>query len=471
MSPLAEEGQEPPLKVGVSIARRLMTAAAIWTVLVLLAGGASLQGLYRSETVQRLDADIDATLLTLISAVDSDDQGGLIFTPSLRPNDERFQRVFSGRYWAFVVLASDQSVVHANRSRSFFDVEPILEPEMIRAAVSKPGEVVRTETDGPDGARLRVGMRAIRLPERSAPILLYAAIDRSSVNEEVGRFTARLALALGVLALGLVAGVFGVIRFGLRPLNDIEDKLEEIRSGRRDRLEGVYPRELASLVREINTLIGHNRKIVERARTHVGNLAHALKTPLAVLMNETGGPGRLNDLVRRQTEAMTASVNHYLRRARAAAQAEVLGVRSDVAEAIEPIARMLERLHRDKGVSIEVEADPRAVFRGERGDLDELVGNVLENAAKWCKRRVKVCVERTEDGVEIRVDDDGPGLAPDDRRRALERGGRLDESEPGTGLGLSIVSDLTEIYGGRLSLEDSPLGGLRVRLELPAAPL
>jgi signal transduction histidine kinase len=142
-----------------------------------------------------------------------------------------------------------------------------------------------------------------------------------------------------------------------------------------------------------------------------------------------------------------------------------------VAEAIEPIARMLERLHRDKGVSIEVEADPRAVFRGERGDLDELVGNVLENAAKWCKRRVKVCVERTEDGVEIRVDDDGPGLAPDDRRRALERGGRLDESEPGTGLGLSIVSDLTEIYGGRLSLEDSPLGGLRVRLELPAAPL
>ncbi|MBU6319196.1 MAG: histidine kinase [Alphaproteobacteria bacterium] len=468
---MAEEGQEPPPKVGASIARRLMTAAAIWTVLVLLAGGASLQGLYRSETLQRLDADIDATLLTLISAVDSDDQGGLIFTPSLRPNDERFQRVFSGRYWAFVVLASDQSVVHANRSRSFFDVEPILEPEIIREAVARPGDVVRTETEGPDGARLRVGMRTIRLPERSAPILLYAAIDRSSVNEEVGRFTARLALALGVLALGLVAGVFGVIRFGLRPLNDIEDKLEDIRSGRRDRLEGVYPRELASLVREINTLIGHNRKIVERARTHVGNLAHALKTPLAVLMNEAGGPGRLNDLVRRQTEAMTASVNHYLRRARAAAQAEVLGVRSDVAEAIEPIARMLERLYRDKGVSIEVQADLRAVFRGERGDLDELVGNVLENAAKWCKRRVTVCVERTEDGVEIRVDDDGPGLAPDDRRRALERGGRLDESEPGTGLGLSIVSDLTEIYGGRLSLEDSPLGGLRVRLELPAAPL
>jgi signal transduction histidine kinase len=459
------------VRVGASIARRLMAAAAIWTVLVLLAGGASLQGLYRSETLQRLDADIDATLLTLVAAVDSDDQGGLIFNGALRPNDERFQRVFSGRYWAFIVLASDTSVVHANRSRSFFDAEPVLDAGMIRTALARPEEVVRAETDGPDGARLRVGVRAVRLPERAAPILLYAAIDRTSANEEVGRFTARLALALGVLAIGLVAGVLGVIRYGLRPLHDIEGKLEDVRTGRRDRLEGVYPPELSPLVREINTLIGHNRQIVERARTHVGNLAHALKTPLAVLMNESAGEGRLNEQVRRQTETMTASVNHYLRRARAAAQAEVLGVRSDVAEAVEAIARTLERLYRDREVSIEVDADPRAVFRGERGDLDELVGNVLENAAKWCKGRVKVSVTRTEDGVEVRVDDDGPGLAPDDRRRALERGGRLDESEPGTGLGLSIVNDLTEIYGGRLSLEDSPLGGLRVRLELPAAPL
>lgn len=468
---MAEEAGEPGVRVGASIARRLMAAAAIWTVLVLLAGGASLQGLYRSETLQRLDADIDATLLTLVAAVDSDDQGGLIFNGALRPNDERFQRVFSGRYWAFIVLASDSSVVHANRSRSFFDAEPVLDAGMIRTALARPEEVVRAETDGPDGARLRVGVRAVRLPERAAPILLYAAIDRTSANEEVGRFTARLALALGVLAIGLVAGVLGVIRYGLRPLHDIEGKLEDVRTGRRDRLEGVYPPELSPLVREINTLIGHNRQIVERARTHVGNLAHALKTPLAVLMNESAGEGRLNEQVRRQTETMTASVNHYLRRARAAAQAEVLGVRSDVAEAVEAIARTLERLYRDREVSIEVDADPRAVFRGERGDLDELVGNVLENAAKWCKGRVKVSVTRTEDGVEVRVDDDGPGLAPDDRRRALERGGRLDESEPGTGLGLSIVNDLTEIYGGRLSLEDSPLGGLRVRLELPAAPL
>jgi signal transduction histidine kinase len=204
----------------------------------------------------------------------------------------------------------------------------------------------------------------------------------------------------------------------------------------------------------------------------VGNLAHALKTPLAVLMNEARTSNdRVSEVVRRQAEAMTSNVNHYLKRAQAAAQAEVLGARTEIKEPIEGIARMLERLHREKNLTVDVDADPKAVFRGEKGDLDELVGNLLENAAKWCKSRVKVKVARSDDGVEVIVDDDGPGLPAEHRAKALERGKRLDESEPGTGLGLSIVTELADIYGGRLHLEDSPMGGLRARLELPAAPL
>jgi signal transduction histidine kinase len=179
----------------------------------------------------------------------------------------------------------------------------------------------------------------------------------------------------------------------------------------------------------------------------------------------------MSALVRRQAEAMSSNVNHYLKRAQAAAQAEVLGARSDVKEAVEGIARMLERLHRDKNITVDVDADPRAVFRGERGDLDELVGNLLENAAKWCKSRVQVMVSRSDEGVEVCVDDDGPGLPAEHRAKAMERGKRLDESEPGTGLGLSIVRELADIYGGKFLLEDSPLGGLRARLQLPAAPL
>jgi len=201
-------------------------------------------------------------------------------------------------------------------------------------------------------------------------------------------------------------------------------------------------------------------------------MAHALKTPLAVLLNESrNGKDKMSELVRRQSEAMSSNVQNYLKRAQAAAQAEVLGARTDMREPVEGIARMLERLHRDKNLAIDVDIDQRAVFRGERGDLDELVGNLLENAAKWCKSRVKVQVSRLDDGIELIVDDDGPGLAAEHRAEALERGKRLDETAPGTGLGLSIVTELADIYGGRLYLEDSPMGGLRARLDLPAAPL
>jgi signal transduction histidine kinase len=455
-----------------SIARRMLVTAAVWSVLVLVAAGWSLQALYRAESEQRLDQDIDATLLTLASAVDSGAGGELVFTESLLPNDERFRRALSGMYWAFITIDATGDVVRSDRSRSFFEAEPNVTRELIAAAVAQPDAVKHGDAEGPDEGSLRFGMRAVKLPDRPAPVVLYAAIDRSATDQAVARFALRLGVALGVLALGLVVGVLVLIRYGLRPLHAIQDNLADVRAGRRDRLEGEFPRELSPLVREINTLIAHNRKVVDRARTHVGNLAHALKTPLAVLTNEARGrDDKLSELVRRQTEAMSSNVQHYLKRAQAAAQAEVLGARADVAEAVEGIARMLERLHRGKGVAIDVDADPQAVFRGERGDLDELVGNLLENAAKWCKSRVRVKVSRSDEGVEVIVDDDGPGLPPEHRAKAMERGKRLDESEPGTGLGLSIVRELADIYGGRFVLEDSPMGGLRARLELPAAPL
>lgn len=457
-----------------SIARRMLVAAAIWSAVVLAVAGWSLQALYRTEAEQRLDQDLDATLITLLSAVDSDEAGALAFTDALLPNDERFSRALSGWYWSFLMVDAEGRLVEPGRyrSRSFFDAIPDIPPELVTSAIAQPDTVRHTDLMGPDDALLRVGLRAVRLPARATPLLIYAGIDRSAADEAVGRFAVRLGVALGVLALGLVIGVLVLIRYGLRPLHEIQDKLADVRAGRRDHLDGEYPSELSPLVREIDTLIVQNRKVVDRARTHVGNLAHALKTPLAVLMNESrGGKDRMSELVRRQAEAMSSNINHYLKRAQAAAQAEVLGARSDVKEAVEGIARMLERLHRGKNIAIDVDADERAVFRGERGDLDELVGNLLENAAKWCKSRVNVTVARLDDGVEVCVDDDGPGLPAEHRAKALERGKRLDESEPGTGLGLSIVTELADIYGGRLHLEDSPLGGLRARLVLPAAPL
>jgi len=453
-----------------SIARRMLVAAAIWSAAVLLVAGWSLQAFYRSETDHQLDLSLDETLLTLAAAVNSE-AGVIRFDEAKFPRDERFGRALSGRYWAFVNLDADRAIVGTRKSDSFFDEDVNLSPETRASVLAQPGVVQHRDAPGPDDRQMRIGVQAVSFPDRAEPILLYAAFDRTSADASVGSFTLRLGTALGVLAVGLIIGVLVLIRYGLRPLHEIQDKLGDVRAGRRDNLDGEYPSELSPLVREINTLISHNRNVVDRARTHVGNLAHALKTPLAVLKNEAKGSDKLSELVRRQTEAMTSNVNSYLKRAQAAAQAEVLGVRTEVKEPVEGIARMLERLHRDKGVAIDVDVDPKAVFRGERGDFDELVGNLLENAAKWCKSRVNVTVTRSDDGMEVRVDDDGPGLPAEHRAKALERGKRLDESEPGTGLGLSIVNELADIYGGRLHLEDSPLGGLRARLELPAAPL
>jgi signal transduction histidine kinase len=406
----------------------------------------------------------------LAGAVNSE-QGQIEVDDAKLPRDERFSLPLLGRYWAFIDLSAENEVVRTRKSPSFFDEDAGVAADVRAEALKRKGAVLHLDAPGPDSKQMRVGLQAVTFPDRPEPLLLYAAIDRTSADASVGSFTLRLGIALGVLAVGLIGGVLVLIRYGLRPLHEIEDKLGDVRAGRRDKLDGEYPSELSPLVREINTLITHNRNVVDRARTHVGNLAHALKTPLAVLKNEAKGSDRLSGLVRRQTEAMTSNVNSYLKRAQAAAQAEVLGVRTEVKEPVEGIARMLERLHRDKGVAIDVDVDPKAVFRGERGDFDELVGNLLENAAKWCKSQVNVTVTRNDDGMEVKVDDDGPGLPVEHRAKALERGKRLDESEPGTGLGLSIVSELADIYGGRLHLEDSPIGGLRARLVLPAAPL
>jgi signal transduction histidine kinase len=455
-----------------SIARRMLVTAAVWSAVVLVIAGWSLQALYRAETDRQLDLDIDQTMITLANAVDSSATGELSIDPSKLPTDERYSRALSGWYWAILAIDQRNLIVDAPRkSQSFADTRPEPARSMIDAAVSRPGVIVHLDGPGPNDRQLRIGLQAVQLADRQLPVLLYRSLDRTAADEAVGRFALQLGLALGVLALGIVVGVLVLIRYGLRPLHEIQDKLGDVRSGRRDKLDGEYPGELSPLVKEINTLISHNRKVVDRARTHVGNLAHALKTPLAVLRNEAKGDDRVSDIVRRQTDAMTSNVNHYLKRAQAAAQAEVLGARTEIKEPLEGIARMLERLHRDKNLAIDVEADPRAVFRGERGDLDELVGNLLDNAAKWCKSRVQVKVTRSDDGIEVVVDDDGPGLPAEHRAKALERGKRLDESEPGTGLGLSIVTELADIYGGRLYLEDSPMGGLRARLELPAAPL
>jgi signal transduction histidine kinase len=268
------------------------------------------------------------------------------------------------------------------------------------------------------------------------------------------------------------------VRFGLAPLKRITDSLAAIRSGNAERLSGNFPVEIAPLARETNALIESNKEIVERARTHVGNLAHALKTPLSVIVNEAAArPGDpLADKVQEQAAIMRDQVARHLERARIAARASVVGSVTDVAPVVEALARTMEKIHRDRGITVDVARTDAVRFRGERADLEEMLGNLVDNACKWAASRVAVEVMRErregaadEPVVRLVVDDDGRGLSPAEREQVARRGQRLDETKPGSGLGLSIVTELAALYGGELKLGAAPSGGLRAELVLPAA--
>jgi signal transduction histidine kinase len=267
------------------------------------------------------------------------------------------------------------------------------------------------------------------------------------------------------------------VRFGLAPLKRISESLAAIRAGTAERLAGHFPVEIEPLARETNALIEANREIVERARTHVGNLAHALKTPLSVMVNEAAARGDdpLAAKVREQTGIMRDQVARHLERARIAARATVVGSVTDVQPVVTGLRRTMEKIYHPRGIAIDVEAPDGVRFRGERQDLEEMLGNLVDNACKWAQARVSVEVtpERAEGApvkptVRIVVDDDGPGLTPAEREQVARRGQRLDESKPGSGLGLSIVLELAALYGGGLTLSNAPIGGLRAELVLPA---
>jgi signal transduction histidine kinase len=450
---------------GRSLAFRLVASAAVWSLVVLAAAGWGLSQLYRESVMRQLDASLSDVVGGLVVSVEPTADGGVQLTET--PRDPRFASTFSGRYWQMFKQGADGRAMAVGQSASLWDFE--LKPP----ADLKAGEERVFEMPGPDRQRLRLKAQKLDIQGAGAPVVFVAASDRREADNEVNRFTLTLLAALTALAAGLIAAVVIQVRVALAPLGRLQADVAEVRRGRAAQLEGDYPSEVAPLAVELNKLLDHNREVVERARTHVGNLAHALKTPISVLLNEArASEGPLAKLVAGQAEGMASNIDHYLRRAQAAARAETLGARAPVKEVLDNLARMLERLYgRQKDLEITVEAPVDAVFRGEKQDLEEMAGNLMENACKYGGGQVLVTLRAGsgDQPLEIIVDDDGPGLSPDTRARALKRGERLDESTPGQGLGLSIAVELAALYGGALALEEAELGGLRARLSLPVA--
>lgn len=456
---------------GSSLATRLFLSATAWLVVILAITGFVLSSVYRDATERAFDRRLNLYLRTLIAEVATPDE----------PPDRQFQSLgeplfelpLSGWYWQ--ITRTDTEKPETRASRSLWDKKlPKLEDRGIEltAAGIRIGYV-----DGPEGQSLRMVERPVDLGAEGK-FLVGVAGDASEIFDETRNFDYYLGGTFTALGIVLLLTTIFQVRFGLAPLKRISEAIADIRSGRAERLAGDFPVEIAPLARETNALIDANREIVERARTHVGNLAHAIKTPLSVIVNEASahGPDPFAAKVLEQADMMRDQVAHHLERARIAARVTIVGTVTEVAPTIEALRRTMEKIHRDRAIIIEVKADREAKFRGERQDLEEMVGNLVDNACKWASSRVLIEVllgAPAEPGagskLRIIVDDDGRGLSAAERAKVSRRGQRLDESKPGSGLGLSIVVDLAALYGGNLSLGDAPTGGLRAELVLPGA--
>ena len=452
-----------------SLALRLFLSATAWAVVILLITGIVLSSLYRQAVERAFDRRLGVYLRTLVADVASPDEPADKFPQSL--GEPLFELPLSGWYWQ--VTRTDPGKTDVRASRSLWDGGlPHLQDLGITASVngSREGYV-----SGPEDQRLRLAERNIDLGD-DGHYLVAVAGDAAEITEETRSFDQALVVTFSILAAVLLLTTMFQVRFGLAPLKRISDSLAAIRSGSAERLVGKFPEEIAPLARETNALIDANREIVERARTHVGNLAHALKTPLSVMVNEASARGSdpFALKVLEQADIMRDQVARHLERAHLAARLTVVGSITEVAPVVNALARTMEKIHREKTFAIEVHADEQARFRGERPDLEEMIGNLVDNACKWASSRVVIEVGRerpdpasANEVVRIVVDDDGRGLSPSEREQVAERGRRLDETKPGSGLGLSIVVELASLYGGGLTLCTAPIGGLRAELVLP----
>jgi signal transduction histidine kinase len=451
-----------------SLALRLFLSATVWTVVILLATGFVLSGLYKASVERAFDRRLGVYLKTLIADIAAPEvplekTGQMLGEPL-------FELPLSGWYWQVTRL--DHSKPEVTSSRSLWD--RALPHVSDQHGEADPDGSRKSYVQGPEDQRLRLVERNVDLGDEGT-FLVAVAGDAAELDDEILAFTKAIAATFAVLAAVLLLTTLFQVRFGLAPLNRISRGLAAIRSGRAEKLEGSFPVEIAPLARETNALIDANREIVERARTHVGNLAHALKTPLSVMVNEAAARSDdpLAAKVKEQTDIMRDQVMRHLERARIAARVAVVGTITEVVPVVEALARTMEKTHHGKELAIDLDVQAQPHFRGERQDLEEMVGNLVDNACKWASSRVsiEVLTEQPEPGrerVRLVVDDDGPGLTPTQREQVAKRGRRLDETKPGSGLGLSIVVELAGLYGGALNLGTAPIGGLRAELVLPA---
>jgi signal transduction histidine kinase len=434
----------------------MIALAAAWIIPLLAVGGFALDRVLVGTITRDFDAQLEFALTGMINAADIDDTGAVRFLRQL--GDQRFSEPYSGLYWQ--VSAMDQQPFP---SRSLWD--RVLGPPP-QVECFKP---CRYATLAFPGEPLRVVGRTLRLPGSATKFYFQVAQSTRDLEGQTQQLRTILFWALGVLGVGLLALAALQSTYGLSPLGRVSRAIAAVRSGQAKRVPENFPSEIAALVNEINELLDYSEQQRDAARRHAGNLAHALKTPMSVLIGESQGRGDvLAQAVVAQVQVMRRHVDHQLARARAAGQRGTSSTRTKIWPALQAIVRTVGLIHADRNVTIDLAGNRDKLFRGERQDLDEMVGNLVDNAAVHGGGRVFVTIGGEPGVVEIIVEDDGAGIPTEARLRLFSRGERLDTDKPGTGLGLAIARDVAELYGGWIGLEDSEdLGGLLVRLTLP----
>jgi len=448
-----------------SLAFRVVAFSTIWAIAALFVIATIISTLFRQASERGFESLLSAHLFNLISSVGVDEAGNLTGSPNL--GDRRFVEPGSGWYWAVIPVTGETHGELSSLSLNGDVSSPSVEQVPFGSDVQR-----RYITIGPEGEELEVLESEFSLDSHNRAARFRMMGNRSEFERDIAAFDRKLYTYLALFGLGMIAINAAAILLGLRPLGHVREALAAVREGSAQRLDGAFPNEIAPLADETNALIESNRRIVERARTQVGNLAHSLKTPLAVLLNEgrTIGDGK-GRLIVEQAGAMQQQLEHYLQRARIVAQRESVVFRTPVRPVMERLTRVVRKLGHDKTVDLVLPA-VEVTFVGEREDLEEITGNLLENAIKWARGTVRVSIglaadpDPTQPHFVLVVEDDGPGIPADRAREALQRGHRLDETKPGTGLGLAIVADLVKEYGGRLELGRSPLGGLKASVTL-----
>lgn len=439
-----------------SLKFRIILLSGTWIVMALIGTALVLLGFYRSHIASHYDAHVQMHMEEMVSAARLNKAGELEL--AYPPSDPRYRVEHSGWYWQ---ILHDGKVLARSPSLAGMDIDL---SGMVAAEYNQARLI-----DGPDGTALRVQTMQVPAGIPGEYLLLVSSAPMMGVTDDVIDVAEHLAASFTVLAIGLLLAVYFQIRIALKPIEAIHEGISDIHRGTADKLTGEYPRGVQSLVDELNNLLEHNAVLLRRARNQLGDLAHSIKNPLTVINNEARemDNSETGHLILKQTTDIAESVNHHLSRARAFGTTNVLGSRANVKPVAEDLAFALQRIYKKRNLEFDLRGLSDCTVRCEVQDVEEMLGNLMDNACKWAKSRVIVHCTGAKGRRYLYVEDDGPGIPEDKIEHVLQRGQRLDESKQGHGLGLNIVQELVSLYKGAITLASSGYGGLSVKLELP----